>query len=203
MDFKKAYNSNDIFRQRFIDGLQKVIISTLSALVPIIEDGWNQLANDAVDAYYNTYYPKKYLPRTYQLPLSYNIKVSLIGTSNGGCSIHVDGEDNPVIDGMNYYYSLVYKRTVSPGEMKSIVNYIDVEGRRPIPPWIFNSPYPSRYGPIEVDAEQFDLFVNGGSVQDLVDGDDVYDAVQYYVNNQLKRNIKAYMIAVKKVLNNV
>ena len=202
MDYNEAYN-DEVFREKLIDGLQKVILSTLSALIPVIEDGWNKLANDAVDAYYNTYYPKKYLPRTYQLPLSYNIKVALVGIGNGGYSIRVDGTEDPVIDGMNYYYSLVKRRQVSPGEMKSIINYIDVEGCRPIPPWIFNSPYSSNYGPIEVDAEQFDLFINGGSVQDLVDGDDVYDAVQYYINNQLKRNIKAYMLAIKRVMNNV
>lgn len=196
------YSKNEIFKAKFVDGLYSVILSTLSNLIPIIEDGWNKLANDAVDAYYNTYWPKKY-SRTYQLPLSYNIKLSLINIGRRKYTIRVDGTEDPVIDSMNYYYSLVYKRSVSPGEMKSIVNYIDTDGYRPIPPWIFNSPYPSRYGPIEVDAEQFDLFVNGGSVQDLVDGDDVYDAVQYYVNNQLKRNIKAYMIAVKKVMNNV
>lgn len=194
------YNNNEALRQVYVDGLTEVIYKTLTALVPVIEEGWNKLAVDAVIAYYKTYTPKEY-DRKFRLPYSYNITIDLI--SNGGkIQFRVNGVDSPTIDGMAYYYSIVNKRNVTPDEMKSIVNYIDVDGGRPIPPWIFNSPYSSKYGPIEVDAEQFDLFVHGGSIHNLVSGDDVFNAVNYYVNNQLRRNILNYTSAFRRRLAN-
>ena len=149
-------NSKDMEKQK-IDRLEKGLTSLL-----FCKDYSNFLVHgngkfsEAINEYYKTWEPHKYFPRTDQLFKAYNIRV-VIGDDSA--SYDIEGLDEIRVDRMVPYHSIYgQKPALNSSQMQSVVEYI-MDGSRPIPPHIHNSPYPSSYGPIRISIKQFNNVV--------------------------------------------
>lgn len=154
------------FIQDFMDWFDEAFDHAMFNMLQQLEFVLNEAVYDAIDEYYKTWEPHEYIPRTWQLFKAYDIRV-VIGDDS--VSYDIEGLDEIRVDRMIPYYSIYgEKPTLNSSQMRSVVEYI-MDGSRPIPPHIHNSPYPSSYGPIKINIKQFNnAVVQGNSVSEIV-----------------------------------
>lgn len=154
------------FIQDFLNWFDEAFDNAFFNMLQQLEFVLNEAVYDAIDEYYKTWEPHKYIPRTEQLFKAYDIRV-VIGDDS--VSYDIEGLDEIRVDRMVPYHSIYgEKPALNSSQMQSVVEYI-MDGSRPIPPHIHNSPYPSSYGPIRISIKQFNnVVVQGNSVSEVV-----------------------------------
>ena len=173
-------------RNDLVNKLQEGLYTAMEKVAVDIEKALMQAVDDAVEAFYSTYSPRVY-GRTENLKKAYKITCRFDRSQE---DIIVEGDEAPTIEFMARYYSEAdhgdgpEHRPLTSDEMEYIVNGLTVSGVRFYPKWK-NPPanYPFEYGPISITFQLTKTQCTGKSIQDILTGDDIKNAINSYINS--------------------